>query len=833
MRYFSVAFIKRFISLAAMPILAMSTLPIEQHLKPIQAALSAHNRLILIAQPGAGKTTRVPLTLLNSQWAQGQKLVLLEPRRVAARLAASFMAAQLDEPVGKTVGYRMRGDSKVGPHTRLEVVTQGVLTRMLQDDPLLEGVAGIIFDEFHERSIEADLGLALSLDIQQSIRDDLRLMVMSATLDVAALKSVLGSDTCVIESTGREFPIETYYRPFNSDEALDTAAYRVVAEALANADSRDVLVILPGVAEITRLVQMLENSSFDIEVRALHGGMPIEAQQAALKLHETRQRVIVSTAIAESSVTVDGVNVVIDAGLERVPLFQPRTGLTRLTTRRVNRASADQRRGRAGRQQPGVCYRLWSQEQPLVAYGEPEIVQADLSRLALEVATWGARSPEELIWMTPPPNGAWQSSQALLRQLGVLDAAGLLTPLGKQSVRWPLEPRLAVMLSKAVSLNALPLACALAALLEGRERVSGSLRDALAQRLSQPWRFPQWQRETKRLMDMASLQMPHKQPLEPLSYLLAMAYPDRVGQFISPGRFKLANGKTATLSVSHPLANEAFIVAVSVESASSEAAIYLAEPITQAALIDLYPATRQWEERVTWSDAQGKLLGEAVQRHGELVLASRPLAELSGEAVQQALLRALKQRPAALFNGKVKQLQGRMALVASLYSNVWPDWSESALLESLDVWLAPYMTGMTRFSQLEKMPFHTYLMATLSWDEQTHFERLTPSTIMAPSGNRAAIDYEPCLTGRPPVLALKLQEAFGWQDTPAVADGHVPVVIHLLSPAKRPLQVTQDLRSFWLNGYPEVRKEMRGRYPKHPWPEDPITAQATASTTRR
>ncbi|MGP5142382.1 ATP-dependent helicase C-terminal domain-containing protein, partial [Vreelandella alkaliphila] len=275
------------------------------------------------------------------------------------------------------------------------------------------------------------------------------------------------------------------------------------------------------------------------------------------------------------------------------------------------------------------------------------------------------------------------------------------------------------------------------------------------------------------------------------------------------------------------------IVAVSVESASSEAAIYLAEPITQAALIDLYPATQQWEERVTWSDAQGKLLGEAVQRHGELVLASRPLAELSGEAVQQALLCALKQRPAALFNGKVKQLQGRMALVASIYSNVWPDWSENALLDSLDVWLAPYMTGITRFSQLEKMPFHTYLMATLSWDEQTHFERLTPSTITAPSGNRAAIDYEPCLTGRPPVLALKLQEAFGWQDTPAVADGHVPVVIHLLSPAKRPLQVTQDLRSFWLNGYPEVRKEMRGRYPKHPWPEDPITAQATASTKRR
>ncbi|WP_434985548.1 helicase-related protein [Vreelandella zhaodongensis] len=429
---------------------------------------------------------------------------------MAARLAASFMAAQLGEPVGKSVGYRMRGDSKVGPHTRLEVVTQGVLTRMLQDDPLLEGVAGIIFDEFHERSIEADLGLALSLDIQQSIRDDLRLMVMSATLDVAALKSVLGSDTSVIESTGSEFPIETYYRPFSSDEALDTAAYRVVTEALANADSRDVLVILPGVAEITRLVQMLENSTFDIEVRALHGGMPIEAQQAALKLHETRQRVIVSTAIAESSVTVDGVNVVIDAGLERVPLFQPRTGLTQLTTRRVNRASADQRRGRAGRQRPGVCFRLWSQEQPLVAYGEPEIVQADLSRLILELAMWGVQSPNDLRWMTPPPKGAWQSGQSLLCQLGIVDSKGMLTQLGKESAHWPLDPRLAVMMTKAASLNTLPLACGLAPLLESRDRVSGSLRGALAQRFKQPSRFPQWQHDVKRLVSLAGTALPRE-----------------------------------------------------------------------------------------------------------------------------------------------------------------------------------------------------------------------------------------------------------------------------------------------------------------------------------
>lgn len=811
----------------------MPTLPIEQHLVPLQAALSAHNRLILVAQPGAGKTTRVPLTLLECPWAQGQKLLLLEPRRVAARLAATFMAQQLNEPVGGTVGYRMRGDSKVSTQTRLEIITQGVLTRMLQDDPLLEGVAGIIFDEFHERSIEADLGLALSLDIQQSIRDDLRLIVMSATMDVAALKKVLGEETPVIESTGRQFPVETYYRPASGDESVASAALRVVDEALARSDSRDLLVILPGMAEINQLVHALDNSPREIEVRALHGSMPIEIQQAALKPHAERQRVIVSTAIAESSVTVDGVNVVIDAGLERVPLFQPRTGLTHLATRRVNRASADQRRGRAGRQQPGVCYRLWSQEQPLVAYGEPEILQADLSRLTLEVAMWGARSPDELSWMTSPPNGAWQSSQALLRQLGMLDPAGLLTPLGKQSARWPVEPRLAVMLSKAEQLNTLPLACALAALLEGRERINGSLRAALVQRFSQPSRFPQWLRDAKRLAGIADTALPRGIAEELLGALLALSYPDRIGQLISPGRFKLANGKTATLSIHHPLANEAYIVAISVESASSEAAIYLAEPLALATLIDLYPATQQWEERITWSDAQGKLLGEAVQRHGELMLASRPLTELSAEAVQQALLQALKQRPGVLFNDRFKQLQGRMTLLESTYPGEWPDWSECALLESLDVWLAPYLAGITRFSQLEKMQFHTYLMSTLSWDEQTRFEYLTPSSITVPSGNQASIDYRPCLAGRPPVLALKLQEAFGWQDTPLVADGHIPVVIHLLSPAKRPLQVTQDLRSFWLNGYPEVRKEMRGRYPKHPWPEDPLTAQATSLTKRR
>lgn len=811
----------------------MTTLPIEPHLTSLQEALDDHNRLILVAQPGAGKTTRVPMTLLNSHWAQGKTLLLLEPRRVAARLAANFMAQQLDEPIGHTVGYRMRGDSQVSRYTRLEVVTQGVLTRMLQDDPLLEGVGGIIFDEFHERSIDADLGLALALDVQQSIRDDLRLIVMSATIDVAALRKVLGQQTPVIESTGRQYPVETIYRPVQRDTALETRVCEAVGDALKRSGTRDILVILPGVAEINRLVKRLSESWLDIEVRTLHGRMSVEAQQAALQQNASRPRVIVSTAIAESSVTVDGVNVVIDAGLERVPLFQPRWGLTQLTTRWVNSASADQRRGRAGRQCPGLCFRLWSKEQPLVPFGEPEIQQADLSKLVLELASWGVQSPDDLTWVTPPPSGAWQSGKALLKKLGIIDRTGMLTSVGEQCARWPVAPRLAAMLVKSADINATALACGLAALLESRERINGSLRNALDLRFSQPARYPQWQREAKWLGRSAHVDFPGKVDDALLGALVALAYPERIGQCISPGRFKLANGKTATLPNSHPLASEPYLVAVNVEGAASEATIYVAESLPLDTLNSLYPATRQWVNRVSWSDAQGRLIGERVQCHGELLLAASPLGKLPEEDVTAALLSALEQRPEMIFNSCVQQLQGRMAMLHESFDRHWPDWSDSSLIKTLEVWLAPYMIGATRMSQVEKMPFETYLLASLSWDQQTQLERLAPTSLTVPSGRDISLDYTPCLESRPPVLAIKLQEAFGWQETPRVVDGRVAVMVHLLSPAGRPLQVTQDLHSFWVNGYPEVRKEMRGRYPKHPWPEDPLAAPATAKTHKR
>ncbi|PRY65485.1 ATP-dependent helicase HrpB [Vreelandella songnenensis] len=810
----------------------MSQLPIEPHLAAIGSGLERHNRLILMAQPGAGKTTRVPLALLESSWASGQKILLLEPRRVAARLAASFMAQQLGEPLGQTVGYRMRGDSCVGEHTRLEVITQGVLLRMLQDDPLMEGVAGIIFDEFHERSMDSDVGLAFALDVQTSVRDDLRLIVMSATLDIGALSRVMGADAPVIVSEGRQYPVTTGYRPAYANESLEQATLRVIQEALGGQEAADLLVILPGVAEIERLVQMLRHTLPDIASRPLHGRMSLDDQRAALAPEANRRRIIVSTAITESSVTVEGVNVVVDAGLERVPIFQPATGLTYLATRRVNRASADQRRGRAGRQQPGYCFRLWAQEQPLVAHREPEISQADLSGLVLELARWGVGSPDKLSWMTAPPAGAWQSARALLVQLGMLDGEHKLTPLGKRCARWPVEPRLAVMLEHAAEFKATALACGLAALLENRERRERSLHDALGQRFSNARQFPAWLRDAKRFARLANVSL-KEADLTPLCRLLALAYPERIAQQLSPGRFQLASGKTATLSLNDPLAHQPYIIAVDLESASREARIYAAEAFSLELLSQLYADRLEWQTRVSWSEQQGKLVGEKVQTYEALTLLARPLTTLPPDRVLEAMLTAVRQRPGLLATSSLQQLQGRMTLLRETLGEQWPDWSTKGLLDSLGQWLAPYLTDITRLTQLERMPLHTFLFSQLSWEQQKAFNQLVPEALQVPSGKQVHIDYLTCLEGRPPVLALKLQEAFGWQETPAVVEGRVMLMIHLLSPARRPLQVTQDLNSFWLNGYPQVRKEMRGRYPKHPWPEDPLSAKATAWTKRR
>ncbi|MGS2743941.1 ATP-dependent helicase HrpB [Halomonas sp. LS-001] len=815
-------------------------LPVDAHLTDIAATLSKHSSLVLVAQPGAGKTTRVPLSLLQQPWVNLQKILLLEPRRVAARLAAAFMAQQLGEQVGETVGYRMRGETCCGPATRLEVVTQGVLTRMLQDDPLLEGVACVIFDEYHERSLEADLGLALVLDVQQSIRDDLRLVVMSATLDTDALLALLGETTPLIECEGRQYPVTTHYRPCRSDVALDAHCAAVVKEALKADHEGDVLVILPGVGEIERTARQLSRQGIAALVNRLHGRMPLADQRETLRASPDQQRVILATAIVESSVTVDGVACVIDAGLERVPTYQHRTGAGQLETRRVNRASADQRRGRAGRQGAGVCYRLWSQEQPLPPHREPELQQADLAGLVFELARWGVKDPRQLAWMTPPPQGAWSSAQRTLIQLGILDQRCQLTSLGQRCGRWPLPPRLAVMVERSSSLDATSLACLLAMLLESGERLELHLEQCLARALGSAFhQKPLWFTQAKRLakragveVDDAVLKGSHH---EKLVALLAFAYPDRIAYRLSPGRFQLVNGVIADIALDDTLAHHDWLLIAHWRERREGYVISAAMSIESTLVTELFPDARQWQASVAWSDKQGKLVAREVRALGAIELESRPLRErLPRSLIDNALVEAVQRRGYLPQSDALRQLQGRMCLLNVHDTDAdWPDWSEAILLETLESWLVPYLGDISTLNALDKLPLDTLLLEGLSWQARQQMDRLVPRRVDVPTGGMITLDYQPCLEGQPPVLAAKLQELFGWQDAPSLINGKIKVQIHLLSPARRPLQVTQDLAHFWQHGYADVRKEMRGRYPKHPWPEDPLTALATAKTKPR
>lgn len=813
-------------------------LPIDARLGDVRRALAAHSRVLLMAEPGAGKTTRVPLALLDEPWCGAGKLLLLEPRRVAARLAARYMAEQRGEAVGETIGYRVRGESRVGSSTRLEVITQGMLTRMLQDDPMLEGVAGIVFDEFHERSLEADLGLSLALDVQQGLREELRLLIMSATLDVEVLRGVLGEEAPLVECQGRVYPVETHYRPISNRQPVDAQQACVVREALSR-DTGDVLVFLPGVAEIRRLSRALSGLTDQTVIHELHGRLPLDAQQRALRPDpQGRRRVVLATAIAESSITVDGVHSVIDTGFERVSSYRARSGMCRLVTRRINRASADQRRGRAGRQAPGVCYRLWAEEQPLPAHGDPEIVQADLTGLAFELARWGIKDRHELSWVTPPPAAALSAGRDLLQRLGVLDERFNLTALGRACARWPTHPRLAVLLERADAWRARPLACWLAALLEGRDMGEGCdlaqhLTPLLAGQMNNAdeknaVRSVQWRHDARRLAELASCSLT-VDSLVPLGELLALAYPERIGKRIEPGRFKLAGGGQASLDLRQPLAHAEHLVAVDLDGKPDNARIFHAAELSPGSLDALFPDTRHWQARLEWDEREGRLRGEEVRSLGELVLERRPLTQLPDDAVQQALLDALRKGNDLPLDEEAEQVLGRIALLHRLFGEPWPDWSQSTLLASLEAWLSPYLVGLSRLDEVRRLPWARILKDRLEWAQGKILEELAPSHISVPSGSRIRVDYR----GEVPVLAVKLQELFGLRETPTVAEGRVPVMLHLLSPARRPLQMTRDLASFWSKGYAEVRKDMRGRYPKHPWPEDPLVAPATAGTKNR
>ncbi len=804
-------------------------------LAQLSDALRTQNKALLVAQPGAGKTTRVPLALLESH---SGRWLLLEPRRVAARLAAGFMAQSLGEPIGQTIGYRVRGESKTSAKTRLEVVTQGILTRMLQDDPALEGYAGIIFDEFHERSLDADIGLAFALEAQGALREDLRILIMSATLDTDALLNLLGQNTPLIHCEGRAWPVDTIYRSPPAREFSDKHQSAVVKEAITE-HAGDVLVFLPGQSEIRRLHNRLHDIlPTDVEILDLHGQLTLAQQQAVLsKGNDERRRVILSTSVAESSVTVPGVRIVIDAGLERVPVFQVRSGLSKLETRRVNRASADQRRGRAGREAQGVCYRLWPAETVLANHREAEIEQSELASLAFELVRWGCSDTTNLSWVSPPPKPAYAAGIKLLQTLGLIEQKGGFSDLGRRCARWPTHPRLAVLLDKAIEHNAQALACWTIAWLE--ESVNSPEIDIATIITQYPrtnskgaagaWRraASQWAKRLRCSLDC--------EQFDALPILLAAAYPDRIAQNQQQqndhgqARFKLVSAGQALLASSHPLSQQEYLLAIELDGISQGAKIFHACAISRSQIEALFPQTKLWHQQAQWDSDAGRLIGEEQRQFGALVLERRALAKLDPEAVAAALLSGLRQRGTFNWSKDDQQLLGRLRLVRKHEGDPWPEVSDSALMASLEQWLAPHLSGLNRLEQLDRLPLAKFIFETLDWTQQQSLPKLAPTHLDVPSGSKIALDY----SREEPILAVKLQEMFGQVNTPTVLGGRLAILVHLLSPARRPVQVTRDLAGFWQSSYFDVRKDLKGRYPRHPWPDDPLQAQATARAKKK
>ena len=820
--------------------------PISPLLPAIRDSLATHPRLVLEAPPGAGKTTQVPLALLDAPWLQGRRILMLEPRRVAARSAAAFMARQLGEEAGGTVGYRIRFESRVSARTRIEVVTEGILTRLIQDDPLLEGVGALLFDEFHERHLSADLGLALALDVQAQLREDLRLVVMSATLDGERLARFL--DAPRLSSEGRSFPVEVSHFPARRDESLEAQARRAVEQALAQHPG-DVLVFLPGQREIARVGAALDAASLPagVEVLALHGELPVEQQSKVLQpAPDGRRRVVLATNVAESSVTLPGVRVVIDSGLAREPRFDPVSGFSRLDAVPISQASADQRAGRAGRVAPGVAWRLWPQSQRLEAQRRPEMAQVELAGLALELAAWGS---DALRFVDPPPPGALASARELLQRLGALDG-GAITALGRRMLELGTHPRLAAMLSAAPDDRARALAADLAALLEARDPLR-SRSDALAERWRalaafRSGRMPaDASRSALAAIDAAARQWrrrlrceaapPAQIEAHELGDLLAHAFPDRIAARhpADPLRYQLANGRMARLFEDSAVRGEPWLVATELRfEPRGDALLLRAAPVDEARLRADFPDRFVEEEGAVWDTQRRALVARRESRFDRIVLDSRPAGRVDPAQAAQALADAVRELglEALPWTEGLRQWQARVACLRSWMPELGlPDVTDEALLASVDAWLRPAFAGKTRLDALSGQELGEALKSPLDWNLRQQVDRLAPVRIAVPSGMDRPIEYalEPDGSPRPPVLAVKLQELFGLADTPRIADGRVPLLLHLLSPGGKPLQVTGDLRSFWDNTYPEVRKEMKGRYPKHPWPDDPWSATAT------
>ena len=809
-------------------------LPIHAVLAELRAALADRPNAVLVAPPGAGKTTVVPLALLDEPWVQGGKLIVLEPRRLAARAAAQRMASSLGEPVGETVGFRVRLQSRVSARTRIEVVTEGVFTRMILDDPALTGVAAVLFDEFHERSLDADLGLAFARDAQGVLRDDLRLLVMSATLDGAKVAGLLDAGDPV-ESVGRAFPVETRYLGRDPAARIEDQAARAVRRALAE-ETGGVLVFLPGQAEIRRTETLLaERLDPSVILAPLYGALDTSEQDRAIAPAPPGQRkVVLATSIAETSLTLQGVRVVVDSGLARVPRFDPASGLTRLDTVRVSQASADQRRGRAGRTEPGVCYRLWDEAETraLPPFGRPEMLESDLAGVALDLAQWGARSPDALAFLDPPPAAAFAEARTLLTRLGALDAAGGLTAHGKAIARLPLPPRLAHMVVEAASQGEGRRAAEIAAILS--ERGLGGNSVDLVDRLERfaADRGPR-ARDARSLADRwtkaAGGRSGEGGPSPAL--ILAAAYPERIAQSRGKlGEFRLVNGRGVFMEPHERLAKASWLAVGELGGGAARDRILLAAELEPGELLDAYGDRIETEDRIE-TDAQGRVRAKRLRRLGQLVVEERLIDRPEPAALQRALLNQVRDGGlgALPWGEGARSLRARAAFLRR-FDDTSPDLSDEALLTDLDAWLTPLLEGRTALAQLSAQALEQAVRDLIPWETQRALDREAPPRFEAPTGSSIAIDYA---AEAGPTVEVRVQELFGLATHPAVGGGKVPLVLALLSPARRPVQVTRDLPGFWAGSWKAVRADMRGRYPKHPWPENPLEAPPTTRAKPR
>ncbi len=829
-------------------------LPIDAVRNDILAALASHASAVLVAPPGAGKTTRVPLWLTDQPWLRGQKVLVLEPRRLAARGAAERMAKTLGQRVGEHVGLRARLTSMVGPRTRIEVVTEGVFTRMILDDPALEGIGAVLFDEFHERSLDADLGLALALDAQRGLREDLRLLVMSATLDQGRVAELLG-DAPQIACEGRSFPVETRYLGRDPAARIEDQMTSAVMRAL-DEEQGSVLAFLPGQAEIRRVVERLEPRLATrpwIDLAPLYGAMEMQAQDLAVApAPPGRRKVVLATSIAETSLTIEGVRVVIDSGLARVPRYEPGSGLTQLATVRVSRAAADQRRGRAGRLEPGTCYRLWSEPemQSLPAFAEPEIRSADLSGLLLDCATWGVTEPATLNWLDPPPAAAVSAARADLVSAGALDGDGRLTPVGRSAAVLPLPPRLAVMLLEAVAFGQHEAAADIAAVLVERglggndADIDGRLSGFRADRGR---RAQDMRRLARGWAKTAAESAPRSGPRLPMSTaaILALAFPDRIAKARdNAGQYLLANGRGARLGDGDPLARAAFIVVGEIAGTAAAGRIVLAAELAEEELAGIAGKRVTVEDVLAFDVQSGQVRGRRVRRLGAITLAAEPRKVEPGEGAQQALADGIARLGVSRlpWTRHLEQMRERVAFLRSaehdtspdawtdLWPDLWPDLSDESLKATIGDWLHPFLAGKTALSDITPDDLGFALSRLMPGNSRQRLEAEAPSHFEAPTGNSFSIDYS--APGGPQV-SIRVQELFGITDHPVVGRSRIPLTFELLSPAHRPIQVTRDLPGFWNGSWRDVRADLRGRYPKHEWPEKPAEARPTARAKPR